>query len=68
MTGGDIIKQLSGKQLGDVLLLPENMLRYEGDLFLDNVSLDDVKRALGIRVDVTERGGEDLLTKIIGKD
>ena len=68
VTGGDIIKQLTGKQLGDVLLLPENMLRYEGDLFLDNVSLDDVRQALGVRVDVTERNGEDLLEKIIGKD
>ena len=64
VTGGDLIEQLKGKQLGDVLLLPENMLRYEGDLFLDNVSLDDVRQALGVRVDVTERNGEDLLDKL----
>ncbi len=65
VTGGDLIDQLKGKQLGDVLLLPENMLRYEGDLFLDNVSLDDVKQALGIPVEVTERNGEDLLEKLL---
>lgn len=64
VTGGDLIEQLKGKQLGDVLLLPENMLRYEGDLFLDNVSLDDVRQALGVRVEVTERNGEDLLDKL----
>jgi len=65
VTGGDLIDQLKGKQLGDVLLLPENMLRYEGDLFLDNVSLDDVRQALGVRVEVTERNGEDLLDKLL---
>ncbi len=66
VTGGDLIAQLRDKPLGDVLLLPENMLRYEGDLFLDNVSLDDVRKQLQVRVEVTERGGEDLLAKMIG--
>lgn len=65
VTGGDLIDQLKGKQLGDVLLLPDNMLRHEGDLFLDNVSLEDVRQALGIRVEVTGRNGEDLLEKIL---
>lgn len=66
VTGGDLIAQLKDKPLGDVLLIPENMLRYEGDLFLDNVSLADVREQLRIRVEVTERGGEDLLAKMIG--
>lgn len=65
VTGGDLIDQLSGKELGDVLLLPENMLRHEGDLFLDGVSLSDVKEKLAIRVEVTERNGEDLLEKLL---
>lgn len=65
VTGGDLIEQLSGKELGDVLLLPENMLRHEGDLFLDGVSLSDVREKLGIRVEVTKRDGEDLLAKLL---
>lgn len=65
VTGGDLIEQLSGMELGDVLLLPENMLRHEGDLFLDGVSLSDVREKLGIRVEVTKRDGEDLLAKLL---
>lgn len=65
VTGGDLIAQLAGQELGDVLLLPENMLRHEGDLFLDGVSLSDVREKLGIRLGVTERGGEDLLAKLL---
>ncbi len=68
VTGGDLIDQLSGKELGDVLLLPENMLRHEGDLFLDGVSLSDVKEKLRIRVEITERGGEDLLVKMLEEE
>lgn len=67
VTGGDLIDQLSGRELGDVLLLPENMLRHEGDLFLDGVSLSDVREKLGIRVEVTGRSGEDLLAKLLAE-
>ena len=68
VTGGDLIDQLTGLPLGEVLLLPENMLRHEGDLFLDGVSLDDVRKKLGVRVEVTDRDGGDLLAKLLGTD
>ena len=66
VTGGDIIAQLKGKDLGDELLIPENMLRAEGDLFLDNVSLEDVEKALNIKVRVTEKGGYALCEAMTG--
>lgn len=66
VTGGDIIKQLSGSDLGDALLVPENMLRAEGDLFLDNVSLEEVSDALGVPVVVTRRGGYPLCEAMTG--
>ena len=49
------------------LLIPENMLRHEGDLFLDSVSLRDVEESLQIPVSVTARDGEDLLKKLLEK-
>jgi putative radical SAM enzyme (TIGR03279 family) len=61
VTGGDLIAQLKGKELGDTLLIPENMLRHEGDLFLENVSVSDVENALHVTLGVTSRDGEDLL-------
>ena len=45
ITGKDLIEQLQGIQC-DQLLLSRTMLRSEGDLFLDDVSINDVQNAL----------------------
>ena len=66
VTGGDLKKQLSGKELGDALYIPENMLRAEGDLFLDGVSLDELEKALGVNVIANERGGYALFEAFTG--
>ena len=66
VTGGDLKKQLSGKKLGDTLYIPENMLRAEGDLFLDGVSLDELEKALGVNVIANERGGYALFEAFTG--
>lgn len=66
VTGGDIIAQLKGTDLGSELLIPENMLRAEGDLFLDNVSLEELSAALDVKVTVTERGGYPLCEAMTG--
>ena len=50
MTGGDLINQLKGKELGEKLLIPDVMLRSEGDLFLDSISLEDAEEELGIKI------------------
>ena len=47
VTGGDLIDQLRGDDLGDRLIITSSMLRFENDLFLDDVSTDDVERELG---------------------
>lgn len=54
VTGGDIIRRLRGKDLGEALLVPSVMLRHEGDLFLDGVSVADVERELHIRLSVSK--------------
>ena len=50
VTGGDLINQLKGKELGEKLLIPDVMLRSEGDLFLDSISLEDAEEELGIKI------------------
>ncbi|MBQ5747075.1 MAG: DUF512 domain-containing protein [Clostridia bacterium] len=50
LTGSDIINQLKDKELGNLLLIPRNALRHEGDKFLDDVTLEEVEEALGVRV------------------
>jgi NifB/MoaA-like Fe-S oxidoreductase len=65
--GGDLIAQLSGRDLGDELLLPASMLRHERDLFLDGVSIADVEKALGVPVRLVENDGYELLDAISGR-
>lgn len=50
LTGGDIIKSLKGKELGDTLYIPNAMLKLEEDIFLDDVTLTDIEEALNITV------------------
>ncbi|MBO5248736.1 MAG: DUF512 domain-containing protein [Clostridia bacterium] len=56
VTGQDVIAQLRGKVLGDYLLIPQVMLR--DDKFLDDVSVQDVEKALNVKVQIVEDGAE----------
>ena len=66
-SGGDLIAQLKGRPLGDRLLIPVNMLRHGGDVFLDDLHVSDVESALGVPVTVVEQDGFDLLDAILGR-
>ena len=50
VTGGDLISQLKGKKLGERLYIPKVMLRYEQDKFLDDVTLEEAKKELGVDI------------------
>ncbi len=61
ITGQDLIAQLKGKDLGEELLVPCNMLRSQEDVFLDDITVSFVEQELGTRVRVVDRGGDRLL-------
>ncbi len=66
ITGGDLINQLKDKDLGEVLIIPDVMLRSEGDLFLDNISLEDAKNQLGVEIcTVRADSGFELIKEIL---
>lgn len=67
ITGRDLISQLRGKDLGERLLIPVNMLRHGGDVFLDDTHVSDVEKALDIPVTVVEQDGFDLLDAMLGR-
>jgi NifB/MoaA-like Fe-S oxidoreductase len=50
IAGADIVKQLRDRPLGDVLMIPDVMLKDGTDLFLDDLSLRDLERELEVRV------------------
>lgn len=67
ITGQDLVKQLKEKPLGSCLLLPCNMLRDGEEVFLDDVTLSELKETLQVDVDVVKSSGQDLLDAILRK-
>ncbi len=65
ITGRDLIRQLKGRDLGARLLIPVNMLRHGGDVFLDGLHVSDIETALEIPVTVVEQDGFDLLDAML---
>lgn len=66
LTGQDIISQLKGKVLGKRLLLPQNILRSGEDVFLDDVTLQEVEKALQVQVDIVKSSGYDFVNTVLG--
>lgn len=61
LTGTDILKTLDGRRdrLGDAILIPSVALKENEDIFLDDISLQDLASHLGLpalRVEATARG------------
>lgn len=67
VTGGDLINQLKGKNIGERLIIPSSMLRFENDLFLDDVSTNDVECELKVELIAVNNNGADLVNAIISK-
>lgn len=68
VTGQDIIKQLSGNDLGEELLIPSSMLRHENDMFLDNVTVKELEEKLNVKVIITENDGYEFIDNILGNE
>ena len=65
ITGRDLMAQLSGKELGDKLLIPCNMLKNDEDVFLDDITLEEVSRKLNVEIVVVDESGEDLVSAVL---
>jgi putative radical SAM enzyme (TIGR03279 family) len=50
LTGKDVLRELGGKALGQALLVPDVVLRDGDEVFLDDISLADLERELGVQV------------------
>ncbi len=65
LTGIDVYKQLRGKKLGDVLILPSNMLKRDEDLFLDGMTPDMLSEKLHTKIIFSEASGDDFIMKVL---
>ncbi len=61
LTGQDIIARLKGAEFGKRLIISKNMLRYGEDVFLDDLHLSDVEKALGTEILVAGADGESFV-------
>jgi len=66
LTGQDILAQLKNQELGDVLLLPKNVLRSGENVFLDDVTVEELQNKLNIKVEIVGTAGADLLHAFLG--
>jgi NifB/MoaA-like Fe-S oxidoreductase len=66
LTGQDIQKQLRGKKLGERLLLPQNVLRSQEDVFLDDITVSDLEKTLQVKIDIVKSSGYDFVNSVIG--
>ena len=66
VTGRDLLEQLKGVSCERVLI-PDVMLRHEGDRFLDDTTPEELAEALGVEVEVIAAEGEELLYALRGE-
>lgn len=66
LCGCDIIKNLKGKDLGEELLISKSMLRDSSDVLLDNVTIENLEKELGVRVRAVENDGYEFLEALLG--
>ncbi len=57
LTGQDMIDGLKDKELGEVVFLPENVLRCGEEVFLDDVTMTEFSQTLQVEADIVKSSG-----------
>ena len=66
LTGQDLKSQLSGRDLGEELLLTENMFRDGEEVFLDDMTAEELSGALQVPVTIVKSDGKAFLEAVLG--
>ncbi len=67
LTGQDLLEQLRGRDLGSRVLVSASMLRHGGDVFLDDMTLEELSGALGVPVVPVANDGGTLLRAFLDR-
>ena len=59
-------EQLASKELYDELLFPDVCLRAEGDVFLDDMTPDELSKALGVPVKANPSEASEFIRSVLG--
>ncbi|MCL2752951.1 MAG: DUF512 domain-containing protein [Defluviitaleaceae bacterium] len=65
LTGQDIIAQLKGRSLGDLVLLPSVCLKNDEDVFLDDIALEEMSAVLNVPVKTINPLGHEFVRSLL---
>ena len=65
VVGRDIINQLKGKIKTKELFIPQVMLRDNDDIFLDDVTVEDIEKELDVKITAVLNDGYDFVEKLL---
>ena len=68
ITGQDLKKQLTGKSLGEYLLLPDVMFRSGETVFLDDMTVEQLEKTLQIPIRIVESDGMSLINAMTDEE
>ena len=68
LTGQDLVRQLKDQDLGEMLLLPCNLLRSGENVFLDDMTVEDLERELKTPVKIVGEDGADLVAAVLDRE
>lgn len=65
LCGRDIVRQLKGKSLGETLLISKSMLRDSTDVLLDDTTVTEMEKELGVKIKAVENDGYEFLEALL---
>ena len=73
ITGQDLVNQLlecrgQGREPGETLIIPSNMLRMGEQVFLDDMTVQEAEETLGVRVVPAEMSGRDFIRAVLDEN
>lgn len=67
LTGQDLQRQLKDRDLGEELLLTEHMMKSGEQIFLDDMTVEELSGALQVPIIIVESDGKALLEAVLGE-
>ena len=67
LTGKDIYEQLIDKELGEELLFSSSALRADGEVFLDDMTPQELSKKLSVKVRAVDANGTSFISAVLGE-
>lgn len=65
LTGQDLFSQLKSKELGERLLLSDALLKNGEPVFLDDMTVKELEKALQVKITIVKSSGQDFIDAVL---